>query len=292
MQSVESAKSGHQELLGSLSFILIWSTGYISAAFALEGAGGFTLATLRFGGTVTMIGLWLLLSPPAPPRRLELAHACAAGLLLQAGFFGFIYAGMRAGVPAAAAGLIAGLMPLTTALFAVILLGERMRLTAAAGLLLGVIGVLIVVVPDLQSFASPAAYLLALMALLSLSLGTVYQKRFGGYLDARLGLVVQVAVSMLVMLPLAFLLESFALDLTVPVIAGVIWATLVNSCLGLLLYLWLIGRGAAGKVASLFFLVPPVTALMCAVMLDTHFSAMDAVGFVLAAVGVWLGQRG
>tara|TARA_R110000850_G_scaffold91742_14_gene194688 strand:- start:43374 stop:44264 length:891 start_codon:yes stop_codon:yes gene_type:complete len=292
LSPTENISDSQRNLVGGLGFILIWSTGYIAAAFALEGSGGFTLASMRFVGTALLVGLWLMIRAPARPARSELAHACIAGLLLHAGFFGFIYAGMRAGVPPSAAGLIAGLMPLTTSLFAVLLLGERMRLAGVMGLGLGVIGVLIVVVPDLQTFGSGVAYVLALCALLSLSIGTVYQKRHGGQLDARLGLVVQVGVSSLVVLPFAAFLEGFELHLSAKAIGGVVWVTLVNSCLGLLLYLWLIRRGAAGKVASLFFLVPPVTALMCALVLGTRFTAMDTVGFGLAAAGVWLGQRG
>lgn len=289
--SDQDSLEASSDLLGGLSFILIWSTGYIAAAYALEGTGGFTLASIRFAGTAGLVGLWLLVKRPVAPRARDLWHACGVGLLLHAGFFGFIYAGMRAGVPPSAAGLIAGLMPLTTTLFAVIVLGERMSLSAIAGLILGVAGVLIVVLPNLQGFGSAWAYVLALCALLSLSLGTVYQKRNGGSLDPRLGLVVQVCVSALVVIPVAWLLEGFAFSFSGSILSGVLWVTLVNSCLGLLLYLWLIRRGAAAKVASLFFLVPPVTALMCALVLGTRFSSMDLLGFALAAAGVWLGQQ-
>lgn len=276
---------------GGLAFVVLWSSGYIAAAFGLAGAGPFTLAVARFLGTVVLIGAWLAIRPPARPVPGRLGHALVAGMLLQAGFFGFAYAGMRAGVPAAAAGLICGLMPLVTALIAAMVLGEPLRRAALLGLAVGLAGVLLVVLPDLKGPSTTLGYVFLLLALLSLSVGTVYQKRFVAGLDARLSLVVQVTAALIAMLPFAWWLERFTLHPTPSVLGALVWVVLVNSCSGLLLYLWLIGRGAASRVSSLFYLVPPVTAVMAAAVLGTHFTTFDAAGFGLAAAGVWLGQR-
>ncbi len=276
---------------GGLAFVLMWSTGYIAAAAALHGSGPFTLAVLRFGGSALLIGVWLLLRTAPRATRTMLVHAVIAGLLLQAGFFGFTYAGLRAGVPPAAAGLITGLMPLTTALGAAVLLGEALRRGAIAGLALGLAGVLFVVVPDLRAPGSLPGYACMVLALLSLSLGTLYQKRHVGGLDPRLALLVQLLASLLALLPFAWTLEHLHVQPQPRVLAGIAWMILVNSCAGLLLYLWLIRHGAAGRVASLFYLVPPVTALLAAVLLQARFGWHDTLGFGLAAAGVWLGQR-
>ena len=280
------------DLFGGLGFVLLWSTGYIAAAFALTGTGAFTLAVLRFIGTAAIIGTWVMFLdlPRAQPRAL--AHAAVGGVLLQSGFFGFAYAGLRAGVPPAAAGLIAGLMPLTTALGARVLLGERMHRSAYTSLLLGLIGVMVVVVPDLRAPGSRLGYLFMILALLSLSLGTIYQKRNAGGLDSRVALVAQVSAAAAVVLPFALWLEGMDLHVSPHSAGGIAWVILVNSCAGLLLYLWLLQRGAAGRVASLFFLVPPVTAVLAAVFLGATFTTLDGIGFGLAAIGVWLGQRG
>lgn len=280
------------DALGGLGFVLLWSTGYVAAAFALHGSGAFTLAVLRFVGTATIIGAWLLFLTLPRARPAALLHAAFGGVLLQSGFFGFTYAGLRAGVPPAAAGLIAGLMPLTTALGARVLLGERMNRGAVFGLLLGLAGVLLVVVPDLRAPDTRLGYLFVMLALMSLSLGTIYQKRHAGELDSRVALVAQVVAAGAVVLPVAWFLEGFELHLSPRSVGGIAWVILVNSCLGLLLYLWLLRRGAAGRVASVFFLVPPVTAVLAAVFLGATFTTLDAAGFGLAAVGVWLGQRG
>ncbi|MFA5942036.1 MAG: DMT family transporter, partial [Sinimarinibacterium sp.] len=221
----------------------------------------------------------------------DLQRAAVAGVLLQAGFFGFTYAGMRAGVPPAAAGLIAGLMPLTTAFGAAALLGEKLGRHTALGFVLGLSGVLLVIGPKLAQPGSILGYAWMACALLSLSLGTLLQKRHASHLDPRLSLLVQLSVSLIALLPFAWALEGLHVQISAGFVGGLLWVILVNSCAGLLLYLWLLTHGAAGRVAGLFYLVPPVTALLAAAVLGAEFGAREMAGFALAALGVWLGQR-
>lgn len=277
---------------GGLAFVLLWSTGYIAAHYALQGSGAFTLAVLRFAGSAALIGLWLLLRRPAPATRSDLRHAAVGGLLLQAGFFGFTYAGLRLGVPAAAGGLIAGLVPLTTALGGALLFGEPLRRGTLPGFVIGLSGVLLVVAPQLHSAGGVAGHACVSAALLSLSLGTLYQKRHTSHLDPRLSLVVQLLVSMLALLPLAIGLDGLQYTPAPPVVLGTLWAILVNSCAGLLLYLWLLRRGEAARVAGLFYLVPPTTALLAALVLGADFGWHEWLGLLLASLGVWIGSRG
>lgn len=277
--------------LGGLAFVVLWSSGYIAAVAALQGAGPFTLAVLRFAGSAALIGLWLLLWRAPSVSAKSWGHALVAGALLQAGFFGFTYAALRWGVPAAVAGLITGLMPLTTTLGGAWLLGEPLRRHTLSGLVIGLIGVLLVIGPAVWVPQSWPGYGAMLAALLSLSGGTLYQKRHATQLDPRLALWVQVMVGLVLLLPLAWLLEGLELKPSVAFYAGVGWIVLINACAGLLLYLWLLRHGGAGQTASWFYLVPPVTALMAAVALDARFSWVAMLGFALAAAGVWLGQR-
>jgi len=278
--------------VGGLLFVLLWSSGYIAAHFALLGMGPFTLAVLRFLGSALLIGAWVLLARVGRAPARVLVHAAISGVLLQAGFFGFMYAGLGTGVPPAVAGLITGLMPLTTALGGVLLLSEKLRGSALAGFVLGLVGVLLVVAPDLRGPGSVFGYACMVLALLSLSLGTLYQKRHVSGLDPRLSLFVQLSAACLVLLPAGLWLEDLRVQPQTQPLLGLLWAILFNSCAGLLLYLTLLARGAAGRVASLFYLVPPVTAALAALVLQAHFGAREAVGFALAAAGVWLGQRG
>lgn len=277
--------------IAGLAFVLLWSTGYIAAKFALDGSGAYTLAVLRFSGSALLIGLWLLLQRPPAPQASDLGKAAIAGLMLQAGFFGFIYAAMHVGVSPAAAGLIAGLMPLVTALGARLLLGEPLARLALPGMVLGLAGVLMVIAPQLQKSGTLLGYLLAGCALFSLSGGTLYQKRHASHLDPRLALLIQLLVSALVLLPLAWSTEGLRIAPSATWIGGLLWIILVNSCAGLLLYLWLLRHGGASGVSSLFFLVPPVTAGLAAAFFDEALTPLEICGFGLAAFGVWLGQR-
>lgn len=278
---------------GGLAFVLLWSTGYIAAAFALHGNGPYTLAVVRFAGSALLIGAWLLIARPASAMtRAALLHAAAAGVLLQAGFFGFTYAGLHAGVAPAVAGLITGLMPLTTAAGAAALLGERLTRGGIIGLAFGLVGVLFVIVPDLRASGSWLGYLCMLLALLSLSAGTLYQKRHASALDPRLALFMQLGASLIVMLPFAWQSEHLQLHPQAGSLLGIAWLILCNSCAGLLLYLWLLRHGGAARVSGLFYLVPPVTAVLAALVLGARFGWHDAAGFALAAAGVWLAQRG
>lgn len=276
---------------GGLLFVVLWSSGYIAVDFALTGGGAFTLAVLRFFGAGLIIGLWLALRPAAPAHRRALLHAAIAGVLLQGGFFGFTYAGMQTGVPAAAAGLIAGLMPLVTALGAALLLGERLTRWTLPGLALGLAGVLLVIGPQLTAPGSLLGYTLMACALLSLSGGTLYQKRHNTAMDARLSLLMQLLASGAVLLPIALWVEDLRYTPGVAAVGGLLWIILVNACAGLLLYLWLLRRGAAARVAGVFYLVPPVTAVMAALVLGTDFGWRETAGFGLAAAGVWVGLR-
>ena len=275
-----------------LVFVLLWSSGYIAAKFGLIGSGAYTLGVLRFFGSALLIGFWILLQRPAAASRpSDLRHAAVAGVLLQAGFFGFIYAAMRVGVSPAAAGLIAGLMPLVTALGARWLLGEPLARYAPVGMALGLAGVLLVIAPQLAQPGSALGYTLATCALLALSGGTLYQKRHAAQLDPRVSLLMQLVASCLFLLPLAWGLEGLHITPSLPWAGGLAWIILVNSCAGLLLYLWLLKHGGASSVSSLFFLVPPVTAGLAALVFGEALNLHEAVGFALAALGVWLGQR-
>ncbi len=292
MEAVLTRSTPRSDLLPHLTFILIWGAGYVAAAFALTGMGPFTLATVRFFGSGAIIAALVAMRAAPRPVSRVLLHAAIAGLLLQAGFFGFTYAGMRAGVAPAIAGLIAGLMPLTTAVGAALLLGERMRPAAVLGLVLGLAGVLLVVAPGLHGGGPLLGYLFVALALASLSLGTLYQKRFVVGADPVWSMLMQLSASALCLLPFGVLLEGLQMHPNAVAIGGLAWVILINSAAGLLLYLSLLARSGAARVASLFYLVPPVSAAFAAVLLHAHFGLRDCAGFALAAAGVWLGQRG
>jgi drug/metabolite transporter (DMT)-like permease len=138
--------------------------------------------------------------------------------------------------------------------------------------------------------AAIGAYVLLVLGLVGISVGTLYQKRFASAIDMRLGLTVQHAVAALVLLPFA-LHEGLQFDHSLALVASLSWLVAVNSVGGFAVLFTLLRHGAANRVAQLFFLIPPVTAILGFALLGEHFTIMKFAGFVLAAIGVWLGTR-
>lgn len=275
---------------GGLLFVLLWSSGYLGAHYALLGFAPFTATVLRFAGSALIIGLWVLAHKRPSFSLPDLWPAALAGLFLQAGFFGFIYAAMATGATAAAAGLIAGLMPLSTAIGAAVFIGEPLGRYTLPGALIGLAGVGLVLGPMLDAPGTLLGLALAVCALLSLSGGTLLQRRQPTRLEPRLALLVQLLVALVVLLPFAAF-EGFAMQPSLPAVLGVLWVTLINSCCGLLLYLWLLRTGSARVVSGWFYLVPPITGVMAMAILGDRFGLWQWAGFGLAAVGVWLAQH-
>jgi drug/metabolite transporter (DMT)-like permease len=283
--------TGHRNAAtaGGLLFVLLWSSGYLGAHYALLGFAPFTATVLRFAGSALIIGLWVVLWRRPSFTRADLWPAALAGLFLQAGFFGFIYVAMATGATAAAAGLIAGLMPVTTAIGGALFIGEPLGRYTLPGAVIGLGGVGLVLGPMLGAPGTLLGLGLAVCALLSLSGGTLLQRRHPTGLEPRLALLVQLLIALLVLLPFAAF-EGFAMQPSWPAVLGVSWVTLVNSCCGLLLYLWLLRTGSARVVSGWFYLVPPVTGVMAMAVLGDRFGPWQWAGFGLATAGVWLAQ--
>jgi len=192
---------------------------------------------------------------------------------------------MSAGVSA----LIVGVQPILTAFASAPLFGERLRARQWSGLVLGFGGVLLVVLGrSALSGITPATLALSVLALVSITAGTLYQKRFCGAVDLRAGSVIQFCAAGLVLLPLALMFETMQVRWTGEFIFTIAWLVLVLSMGAISLLYILIRKGAATSVASLFYLVPPSTALMAYVMFGETLSLMAMAGMVLAAIGVAL----
>jgi drug/metabolite transporter (DMT)-like permease len=275
------------------SFILLWSSGYIGGAIGIQYAEPFTMTFLRF----TLAGLLVLAfaiatKAPMPQDWRPIGHMAVVGFFMQAMQFGGLYTGMKNGVPAGQSALIVGLMPVFVALAAGYVLKERVTWRQWAGLGLGLLGVTLVVADRLGAdFAALSGYLATGMALFGITAGTLYQKKFCSTLDLRITGCVQMLVGAVVMLGAAMMTETMVINWT-PMFAGsVIWLALMNSIGALMLLYLMIRRGEATKVASLFYLIPPVTQVMASATLGEMPSTLDLVGFGLAAMGVYLSNK-
>jgi drug/metabolite transporter (DMT)-like permease len=212
-----------------------------------------------------------------------------AGVLLQAGYLGGVFAAIHHGMPAGISALITGLQPLSTALLGGWLLKERVTARQWLGLLLGLVGALLVVGERIQVAGMTALSIaLAFMALASITLGTVWQKRHGSGVDLRTGAAIQYMAAALVLAPFALVLETRNVQWTGEFAFAIAWLAVVLSLGAVFLLLYLIRHGAATRVASLFYLVPPTTALMAWPLFGETYSLVSALGMGLAMLAVWL----
>lgn len=273
-----------------LFFVLLWSTGFITAKYGLPYAPPLSFLILRcLGAVLVLLPVVLLMRAPWPRGRV--LHVAVAGLLLQAGYLGGVWSAIKIGMPAGLTALIVGLQPILTA-FAAPLVGERVTPRQWLGLVLGLSGVALVVYARLSLHAlAPAAVLLCVLALLSITAGTLYQKRFCPRFDLRTGTVIQFGASVVVLLPLAVLEEGFDLrlsrvDWTPQFTGALLWSILALSIGAIFLLYRLISRNDATRVTSLLYLTPPTTALMAWLMFGESLSALGLAGMAVAVAGV------
>jgi drug/metabolite transporter (DMT)-like permease len=273
-----------------LFFVVLWSTGFIVAKYGLPYAPPLSFLILRCLGAVAIL-LPAVLITRAPWPRGRILHVAVAGLLLQAGYLGGVWSAIKIGMPAGLSALIVGMQPILTA-FAAPLVGERVTPRQWLGLLLGLSGVALVVYARISlSGLAPAAIALCLLALLSITAGTLYQKRFCPQFDLRTGAVIQFSASALALLPLAVLLEGFGPRLenihwNVHFLGALLWSILALSIGAIFLLFRLISRNDATKVTSLLYLTPPTTAVMAWLMFGESLSSAGLLGMAVAVAGV------
>ncbi|MBE8593191.1 DMT family transporter [Pseudomonas sp. MAFF 301449] len=272
-----------------IAFILLWSSGYIGGAFGVRYGEPFTMTFYRFAlAALVFLGVALAIKAEWPKRLTPYLHAAAVGLLLQALQFGGLYTGISQGVPAGQAALIVGLMPVFVMIGAYFCLGEQLSWRDLPGSILGVGGVVIVVGSSFfGTEASIGGYGAVGLALLGITLGTLYQKRFLGGVNLWVGCFIQMVTASLVMLLLAYVTETMQVTQWVPFAASVAWITVMNSVGALTLLYLMIRRGEASKATNLFHVIPAVTQIMASLVLGEVPSAVAIVGFFVSGAGVY-----
>jgi drug/metabolite transporter (DMT)-like permease len=280
-------------LVPAAAFVLVWSSGYISGPAAVHAAAPFSVLGWRFTiAAVLAAGLAIALRRPTRMDRSTLVRVAAVGLVMNALMFGMMYVAFDLGLGATLASLFHALSPVLTALFAAVLLGERISPLQVGGFVLGVVGVLIVLGSDLGHAGGPWAVLIGVLSMLTLSLGTLGQRWIGAQPDLLWSAAVQFAVSAPPLLVLGWTTEgAWPVSDTRQAVVSVLFLAIVNSIVGLVLLALLVLRGGSGAAASLFFLSPPVTAVLAWVVLDETLSITQLVGLVVAVVGVGAATR-
>ena len=273
-------------------FVLLWSTGYIGAKYGLPYAEPFTLLFLRFVlALLLLVPLVMWFRPEMAMSRRERGHLMASGLLLHGVYLGGVFAAIKLGLSAGLTALIVGAQPLLTSLAAPLLFGERSSPLHWLGIGLGFCGIyLILGAAPSVSFTLPAL-LAAVAALFGITAGTLYQKRFCTRHDLLAVTVHQYVPTVAVFGVCALLLETREIDWTVQFVAALLWLVLALSLGAILLLTWLIKHGEASKVSSLFYLVPPVTAIEAWLLFGEPLGWLKVAGIALVALGVWLVMR-
>jgi drug/metabolite transporter (DMT)-like permease len=277
-------------LLGSV-FVLLWSTGYPAARIALDHAAPFTVLVLRFGGAALIFGALARMAGAAWPRGRAALHSALVGSLQLALQFGALYWAAAHGVNVGLIALVIGTMPIVVALLGLVLFREVVGPRQWLGFALGFAGVALAVGEGIApSRAGGGACLAVLAGLFAISAGTVYQKHHGSDVDPRSGLALQNLAATVLLLPLAAH-EGFRIDNSAAVFASLGWMIGVNSLTAFGLFFVLLRRGAVNQVATLFFLMPPVTAVIDFLVLGDTLTPYKLAGLAFAALGVYLATR-
>lgn len=272
------------------TFVVLWATGFIGARYAMPWAEPFTFLTLRFVLAAAILGAVMLALGSRRLSRAGTFHAVIAGVLMQGIYLGGVFWAIHHGMPAGLSALIVGLQPIITAVMAGELLGEAILPRHWTGLATGFVGVVIVLWPKLGAIGAGvtgATLAASVIAVVAMSLGTVWQKRFasGDLVTSTFWQYVGGAALMAVG-SLAF--ETRAVTVNGEFAFALVWLVLVLSIGAIFLLMLMIRDGAMAKVASLFYLVPAVTALMAWALFGERLNAVQLVGMAVATLGVAL----
>lgn len=276
------------------AFVLLWSTGFIGAKLGLPWIEPMTFLAVRMLlASALLLLLALLMRAPWPKTPTAIAHTAVAGLLVHACYLGGVYWAIDRGQAAGVTAILVALQPVLTATLAGPLLGEQVTRRQWLGLFLGFSGVLLVISARVEGGVITAGTLTTTsIALVGITAGTLYQKRFCPLTDLRTGGTIQYAASGLVFFLLAVATETRQIEWTGELIFALTWLVLVLSVGAVSLLYLLIRHGAASRVASLFYLAPPVTVFTAWLLFDERMGPIALLGLAVVVAGVVLVQRG
>ena len=279
-----------------LLFVVLWSTGFIGAKLGLPDAEPLTLLSLRYAAVLLLMGAVVVLTrAPWPRTTRECVHIAVSGLLVHAVYLGGVFTAIRLGLPAGVTALVVGLQPVLTAQGAGLFLRESVRPAQWAGLALGLAGVVLVVAHKVAASTGGASVMTLLapaaIALVGITAGTLYQKRFCPRFDLRTGAVIQFLPCLVVTSLVAWRTETMIVHWTPAFVFALGWLVLVLSVGAVSLLNVLIRSGSAVNVASLFYLTPPTTALIAWAMFGETLTGLALVGMGLTVFGVWLARK-
>jgi len=274
-------------------FVLLWSTGFIGARYGLPYIEPLTFLAVRMALVVLIVAAIAIIGRARVPNAREVQHALVAGSLVHGLYLGGVFTAISQGVPAGISALIPGLQPILTSTIANRFMGERVTGIQWFGLVLGLLGVVLVMHDrDIILAGSLLGWIASFLSLIGITLGTLYQKRYCGAIDWRTGNLVQYIGAAVLFALGAFAFETREIHWSGELIFALAWLVLVLSIAAVGLMYWLIRRSAATGFASLFYLVPAVTALFAFLLFGERLDGVSIFGMAICAGGVVLANRG
>jgi drug/metabolite transporter (DMT)-like permease len=275
-----------------LLFVFLWSTGFIGAKYGLPYAEPLTFLSIRYVAVIVLMTvIALAMKAPWPKSKEQWFHIAVSGLLVHALYLGGVFSAISKGFPAGLASLMVGLQPLLTAFIAGWLLKETIVARQWMGLVLGLVGIALVLSGRIQSGFSLEGIELTILALVGITVGTLYQKKYCSGLDWRTGAVVQFIPAAIATLIVASFTENFRVEFTPSFVFALGWLVFVLSIGAISLLNYLIRHGTSVNVASLFYLVPASTVLIAWLLFGETLSMVAVVGMVLTIAGVYLARK-
>jgi drug/metabolite transporter (DMT)-like permease len=274
-------------------FVLLWSTGFIGARYGMPYIEPLTFLAVRMGFAVVIMAAIALLAGARRPNANEIGHSLVAGSLVHGLTLGGVFTAISQGVPAGISALILGLQPIVTSIIANRFMGEKITRLQGVGLALGLVGVLLVLHDrNIVLAGSALGWVASFLSLIGITLGTLYQKGYCGGIDWRAGNLVQYVGAGILFTLGAFAFETRDIHWTGELIFALAWLVLVLSIAAVALMYWLIRRSAATGFASLFYLVPAVTACLAYILFGERLDTLSILGMVICAGGVVLVNHG
>jgi drug/metabolite transporter (DMT)-like permease len=273
-------------------FVLLWSTGFVGAKYGLPYADPFIFLSIRILiAAILLFALARLLKMPVGIGRQAVARSGLIGFFLHACYLGGVFYSIAQGLPAGVAAVVTSLQPVLVSVFAVKVLGEQLRRTQIAGLLTGLVGVILVLGPSIDAQIPKPAIIAILIALMGSTTATLLQKKLGADIPLISGTAYQYLFSGCVLGLIALATQETSITWNLRFTLAFVWLILILSVGAILLLLWLLNTGSAAKVSSLFYLVPPATAIEAFFLFGEKVNTQGFLGIGITALGVWLVMR-
>jgi drug/metabolite transporter (DMT)-like permease len=272
-------------------FVVLWSTGFVGTKYVIRNADPLTYLAIRMAIVVVLMAIICAIARPKWLSRAEIGHSIVAGILVHGFYLGGTAVAISLSIPAGLSALMPGLQPILMSTIANRWLGERVTPLQWGGLLLGLVGVALIMHDRPMSGQAGWGWLASTVSLVSITLGTLYQRRYCSQIDWRSGNLVQYVAVTAFFTIAAFAFEQRVVHWTAEFVLATVWLAVVLSIGSIGLLYWLIRHHAATSVASLFYLVPAVTSVMAFVLFDERLDAVAIAGMVGCAVAVVLVNR-